>query len=279
LASKNGGPIESYAIARFYGHLVNVPTQVPAITYLQGATEWWKDAVTSKAVALGMQVPGAALTDDMVFSTFTGAAWAERMRISNAGLVGIGCTPANAHTLDIYVPTGSGDPAVAVGKDQTNKFGTIGFSDTLDALYLQGGVWGGTTRPLVLQGGGGDVYTVAIQGYTATFQGFNPATPNQFCGMYYKKVGRMVWVFFTFYGASNATNCTFTLPYTASGTALYYSICKAIDNSVERGEPGFVIIDAGDFTRAVLWRSTNYNLWTNTNNKGAQGFLCYEAST
>ena len=130
-------------------------------------------------------------------------------------MVGIGCTPANSHTVDIYVPSGSGDPVVAVGKDQTNLFGTLGFADGLNALYLQGGVWGGVTRPLVLQGGGGDVYTEAWTDWSSSVQcyGWSAYTTKLF---YYKKIGKMMFVEYYIDGTSSQTYANISLPHTKS---------------------------------------------------------------
>jgi hypothetical protein len=48
---------------------------------------FYKDATPTKAVAVGGSVPGSGVTDDLLFSTFNGSAWAEKMRILNAGTV------------------------------------------------------------------------------------------------------------------------------------------------------------------------------------------------
>jgi hypothetical protein len=53
---------------------------------LPGATgftdiQLWKDSTPSKACAIGMSVPGVAIGDDLVFSLYGGASWAEAFRI------------------------------------------------------------------------------------------------------------------------------------------------------------------------------------------------------
>lgn len=56
--------------------------------------EMWKDATPSKAVSYGMAVPGSAATDDLIFSTYNGSSWSERLRVlSSNGNVGIGTSP------------------------------------------------------------------------------------------------------------------------------------------------------------------------------------------
>ncbi|MDQ1611369.1 MAG: hypothetical protein QOG00_1300 [Pyrinomonadaceae bacterium] len=61
-----------------------------------GSMEFWKDlgggtGAPQAAVAYGLATPGLAASNDLVFSTYSsGQPWAERLRISNAGNVGIG---------------------------------------------------------------------------------------------------------------------------------------------------------------------------------------------
>jgi len=76
--------------------------------------------------------------------------------VDAAGKVGIG-TAAPIGLLSIITADGSGDVNVVMGNDQTNKFGVIGYSDASDFFSIQGGVWNGVTRPLIMQGGGGCV--------------------------------------------------------------------------------------------------------------------------
>lgn len=58
--------------------------------------EMWKDATPSYAVSAGMHVPGASLTSDLIFSTYNGSAWAEKMRITNAGRIRLDSVPQYA---------------------------------------------------------------------------------------------------------------------------------------------------------------------------------------
>jgi hypothetical protein len=47
--------------------------------------EWWKDSTPSHALAIGLNLPGSGvLGNDMVFSTYNGSAWSERLRILNS---------------------------------------------------------------------------------------------------------------------------------------------------------------------------------------------------
>ena len=80
--------------------------------------EMWKDSAPSKAIAVGMVNPGVdGITDDLIFSTYEGTTWQERMRILNAnGNVGFGITNphgpsptnnqnSNVDVNDVYLRT------------------------------------------------------------------------------------------------------------------------------------------------------------------------------
>jgi len=71
-----------------------------------GSAEFWKDTAgpgggPSAAVSFGMAVPGAAASNDIVFSAYNPASgWAERLRVAQAGNVGIGVSaPASKLTV------------------------------------------------------------------------------------------------------------------------------------------------------------------------------------
>jgi len=190
----------------------------------------------------------------------------ERIRIKSDGLVGIGCTPANSHTLDIYVPTGSGDPVVAVGKDQTNKFGTLGFSDGLDALYLQGGLWGGVTRPLVLQGGGGDVYTEDFTDWSGSVScyGWSSYTTKIF---YYKKIGKLLFVEYYIGGTSSQTYANISLPYTKGAGAIQSIIRACNDGNWING----LAIVVSSTAQIDFYSSAGGGTWVNSGTKVVTG--------
>jgi len=313
LASKNGGPIETYAVTRFYGQMVSIPQQVYGFADLQGATQWWKDGTPSKGAALGMQAPGAALTDDMIFSAWSGASWAERMRIWNSGGVCIGGSGEYDSRLVIRGPAigdsggnqswlfrestvtsspnvvgllhyahrhtaGSSNAGVQINivhRVDSSNFGYINFN-TASAL---GGVTLGVSGGEVLKVTADlDVYSDTFQTYSPTYTGFSPATPNQFAYVAYKKIGKWVFLWWSFYGTSNTTTMAFTLPYSAySGS--YYSLCKAMDNSNSMANPGFVLIDSNDLSKAIFWKDCSGGLFTASNYKGSQGQIVYQSNS
>src|SRR5512137_2357829 len=63
----------------------------------------------------------------------------------------------------------------------------------------------------------GDFYNVPWSDYTssATWVGFNPATPNQWAWVYYKRIGKVILIHFNFYGTSNTTTMKLSLPVSA----------------------------------------------------------------
>jgi hypothetical protein len=65
-------------------------TAVPSTTHAPGI-QVWKDINASRALAISLGVPGQAVGDDAVFSTYTGTAWVQRMTLLNSnGNFGIG---------------------------------------------------------------------------------------------------------------------------------------------------------------------------------------------
>lgn len=72
----------------------------------------------------------------------------------SGGNIGIG---TNAPVNPFEVVNSSGNTNVTLGTDHTNKFLYLGYNFGSDFAVIQGGAWGATTRPLVIQGGGGNV--------------------------------------------------------------------------------------------------------------------------
>jgi len=84
-----GAELGGYVIAGNHRMQV-IATGIQSVAMFQGGAgvvEIWKDTTPTRAVAFGMAVPGTAITDDFIFSTFNsgGSLWQERLRILNAG--------------------------------------------------------------------------------------------------------------------------------------------------------------------------------------------------
>lgn len=63
-----------------YDSLVALPGSTGSVDI-----ELWKDVSASKAVSVGFNTPGGAVSDDLVFSTWSGSTWKEGLRLINHG--------------------------------------------------------------------------------------------------------------------------------------------------------------------------------------------------
>lgn len=77
----------------------------------------------------------------------------ERARINEEGNVGFG-TEAPTDQLDII---DTGLVAMKIGSDQVDQYIKLDYNTAFGFSSIQSGEFGGTTRPLILQGGGGNV--------------------------------------------------------------------------------------------------------------------------
>jgi len=96
--------------------------------------------------------------------------------------------------------------------------------------------------------------------------------------IYTKKIGKMVFVTFVLSGTSNATNATFTVPYTSSNTIVtFFSTSHLIDNGspVNTGANGTL---SNNTATVTLYKDGYSGAWTNANNKQVTGQFFYEAA-
>ncbi|HEV2802818.1 MAG TPA: tail fiber domain-containing protein [Pyrinomonadaceae bacterium] len=108
-----------------------------------GSMEFWKDSAVggfpTRAAAFGMATPGQPITNDMVFSTNTaGQPWAERLRITNAGNVGIG-TAAPQSKLEVAGSlrlTGAGSALIFPDGSTMTSAATGGGGGTLSGTSI-----------------------------------------------------------------------------------------------------------------------------------------------
>ncbi len=124
----------------------------------------------------------------------------------------------------------------------------------------------------------GDLRNVAWTDYggTSTIVGW-AATPT--ANIWYKKVGNLVFVIFNINGTSNATNATFTLPYTTvnSAGARMYGSTRFTDNGAGSTTPGLSYMEVNTST-VHLFTDWVTGTWTNINGKVIRGQFWYEAA-
>jgi len=128
-----------------------------AHTYYRTGGDWiWQNVPTgaTRYSAAGTQVMSLSMIGTL--TTVGNLTVQGTGNTTIAGNVGIGTTALDER-LTLIVADNSGDCKLKVGNNLTDKNGVLGYSDGSDFLYVQGGVWGGQTRQLNLQGGGGNV--------------------------------------------------------------------------------------------------------------------------
>ena len=99
--------------------------------------------------------------------------------------------------------------------------------------------------------------------------------------VFYKMIGKTVFLWFQIYGTSSNTYFTFVLPYKVKTFVSYPNVftldfpVRAIDNGSQQQDPGFVEITAGSNSVQVQ-KNRSTDAWTASGTKGAFGFICYE---
>nr|MDD5528290.1 tail fiber domain-containing protein [Patescibacteria group bacterium] len=109
----------------------------------------WSNADNSRQVGIGQAMPTGGATDDMLFSTWNGSSWSEKMRLTNSGNVGIGTTNPSAGTA-LDVENTGGTRAIYAAGSWTFGTGVSGHGYTgiegvgsFAGVYGNGGTWGG----------------------------------------------------------------------------------------------------------------------------------------
>jgi hypothetical protein len=125
-----------------------------------------------------------------------------------------------------------------------------------------------------------DIYTVAWTDYsaTSTIVGWSSYTTKQ---IYYKKIGKTVFVSYYLGGASNSTATSFTLPdnSAASPTSVYHSLAFTYDNSDYVNPSGVGGLGASS-NSVVLYKenAASAGNWTDSNDKIVIGQFFYETA-
>lgn len=122
----------------------------------------------------------------------------------------------------------------------------------------------------------GDFYSVPLTDYSniSSIVGWSSFTLKQ---IFYKKVGKTVWVQFLIAGTSNNTSVTFTLPFTSiSAGATQGGPIAATDNGI--GSANAVVVIGGGSATVSCYQSIGGALWTASGVKEVFGQFSYEAA-
>lgn len=213
-----------------------------------------------------------------------------RLIIDTSGNVGIGGSPS--YNLDIQNASGAINLAMRASSDQSIKFwedsgqqwdiyhntttNGIGFYDRTAGVYALR-ILDGSSGAITL-GSSRDVYTDAYQDWTsfATIVGFS-GTPGG--SIYYKKIGKLVFVRFSLSGTGNNTAMSFTLPYNKvnDGTTTEWKM-RAQDAGTWLNGAGMGRIANASPGLAVFYTSEALAAWTASGNRQLYGQFWYEAA-
>lgn len=122
---------------------------------------------------------------------------------------------------------------------------------------------------------GDDIYSVVLTNYgaTSTIVGWSAFTTKE---IYYKKVGKLVFVNFLLEGTSNSTDVTFTLPYApAAAPTAYYTLGTGQNNGSRLTNPTEIVLVAGVASVTVYKDTTEAADWTASGDKTVAGQFFY----
>ena len=121
----------------------------------------------------------------------------------------------------------------------------------------------------------GNLYSVAWANYgsSSTILGFSGGIS---ADILYMKLGRLVFVSFSIYGTSNASNFSFTVPYVNNDIQTRQATGSCYDSGAYVAA-GFLSLDNGG-TQVNLYRSAA-GVWTGSGTKGVQGQFFYKTAS
>lgn len=179
----------------------------------------------------------------------------------------------------------AGDAASAFMEfyDTTVRLGWFGFGSSSNSnLTVTNNVSGGHVRldpgatadVLVVDS---DIYTEGDgwQEFTSTVVGFTSTTIQE---IWYKKVGKTVFVNFHINGTSNATTLSFTVPFLSVSTTDVQTrvAVRLADNGVFLAAPGMTFLDANSSTVLVFMDFLGAAVFTASGLKAVQGQMWYQ---
>ena len=107
---------------------------------------------------------------------------------------------------------------------------------------------------------------------TSTIVGWSSSTDK----IFYKKIGKLVFVWFSITGTSDDTVATFTVPFTAQSDIGTFFYCRSRNNNTWK-DGGYGSLPAGG-TVVSLHYDGAASAWTNSATKTIQGSFVYEAA-
>lgn len=123
-----------------------------------------------------------------------------------------------------------------------------------------------------------DVFTVTWTDYSAssTIVGFSSFTSKS---IFYKKIGKLVFVQFLLAGVSNSTSITFTLPYAQqSDIELFIPSGFNKDNGVNNDTVSLVSLAPSASTVVIYKTLSGTSTWTASGNKAVEGQFWYQTA-
>jgi hypothetical protein len=129
----------------------------------------------------------------------------------------------------------------------------------------------------------GDVYTSALQEWTqgsSSPQGFSAIS---YYLMFWKKVGKLIHLWYEIIGTSDSSDFSFSLPIIPSSTGpegMLFSAPMAMDENIINPTPGVAAISSAS-TSCILYKDCSFlgtgGGWSSSPfDKGAAGYICYE---
>jgi len=228
-------------------------------------------------------------------SATTSGALVEQLRITHDGKVGIGTTTPGValHIFDpvpnIRMQDSAASNSVAAGAffefwHQTARFGWMGFgSSNNDDFSIANESPGG--HVLLDPGAGGDLKLFGTdhdfftqgegwQEFTTTIVGVSSTTVRE---IWYKRVGKTVFVNFHISGTSNSTNFSFTLPFinTNNGQVEVMVAARVQNSGAFLAIPGMAFLAVNSSTVSIF-RDFGGAIFSNTGTKSVQGQLWYQ---